>query len=77
MAEAKSTGWDGQLRAPAGTFRVIGTDKGDWPWEDYWVGDFASLDEAKSEAQKAVAEMNPAAVWDDQGRLKYAASAKK
>lgn len=42
--------WDRANKAPKDKFRVIGTDTFSWPHENYWVGDYADLAQAKLSA---------------------------
>ena len=63
--------WDGEYRAPAGTFRVIAMDEFDEPPEEYWVGDFATLPEAQEAAgeEGADEEMTTTLIYDEYGNV--------
>jgi hypothetical protein len=65
--------WDGSNKAPKGQYRMIGTDTFPWPHEDYWIGDFASLPEAKELANTRSESMNVVAVYDENGTLLFPA----
>ena len=63
------TGWDGSEKAPTGMYRVIGTDDFPFPPEDYWIGDFADLNEAKNLASARTQPMNSVHIYDEKGKV--------
>ena len=56
-----------KAQAPENKYRVIGTDHFPWPPEDYFVGDYDSLQEARDAVEEESGSMTTAAIYDDQG----------
>lgn len=62
--------WDGDRRAPAGKFRVIGSDDFPQPPEEYLLDDFVDAVAAIEAATKVGAmALAHAVVYDDRGQV--------
>jgi len=69
IEQHKKDGWDGRerLKAPKGRYRVVGVDTFEGPRDDFLMGDFDVLEDAKEEARYNGGEMNVTYVFDDEG----------
>jgi hypothetical protein len=63
--------WDGSNKAPKGMHRVIGCDDFPFPPEDYWIGDYADLDEARDLAKTRTESMNSVHLYEKRGKRCY------
>ena len=63
----------GKLIAPRGQFRVVGVDTFEGPFADFLVGDFTEKQIAIQAAKERAGKMAPYYVYDDKGKLLYAA----
>jgi len=57
-----------ELQAPPGNFRVMGVDVGQRA-DNFVVGDFATLAEAKEAANRRAQVGSPVYIYDDKGEL--------
>ena len=64
---------EGKLKAPKGKFRVVAVDTFAGPTEDYLIGDYNSVVEAKKVCAEPSGQMNPCYVYDDSGKLLHEA----
>ena len=55
-------------KAPKGKFRVVAEDTFPWPPEEYLVGDFSTLKQAKKAADKERGPFSVAAIFDEIGK---------
>ena len=54
-------------KAPPNKYRVVGIDTFPWPWEEYLIGDFDTLEEAKQAANEHGGVMSLANVYGEGG----------
>jgi hypothetical protein len=57
-----------KLKAPKGKFRVVGVDTFAGPAEDYLIGDYNSVENARKVCTERGGTMNPCYVYDDSGK---------
>jgi hypothetical protein len=62
------SGSKAELKAPSKAFRVIGVDLSDSA-DNFIVGDFVTLPEAKEAANRRAQVGTPIYIYDDQGEL--------
>ena len=55
--------------APKNQYRVIGIDSFNFPFEEYWVGDFKDLESAQAAALQEAGPMNPVVIYDHHGNV--------
>ena len=63
----------GKLRAPRGRFRLVGVDTFAGPFEDFLVGDFEDLDDAKREAVARASRLVPFYIYNERGQMIFSA----